>query len=123
MFVAFGAPLQEYWIREHLHTLGVPVCMGVGGAFDMLTGQVKRAPVWMQDHGLEWLCRLVQEPGRLWKRYLVDDLPVFMRLMAQGQAKSIATRPVTGLIATDSMDIARSERVEVHPAPESVHVA
>lgn len=83
LFVAFGAPKQEQWIRLHRAYLNVPVCMGVGGSFDMLAGNVRRAPLWVQRHGLEWFYRLVQEPRRLWKRYIVHDLPVFARLMLQ----------------------------------------
>lgn len=88
LFVAFGAPRQDQWIRAHLHELKVPVCMGVGGSFDFLAGRVSRAPLWMQDRGLEWLYRVLQEPTRLWKRYFVDDLPIFLRMMAQGRSSS-----------------------------------
>ncbi len=97
LFVAFGAPRQDQWIRSNLQRLGVPVCMGVGGAFDMLAGRVRRAPLWMRNRGLEWLYRLVQEPGRLWKRYFVQDLPIFMRLMAQPRTAN-ATQPVVAIL-------------------------
>lgn len=97
LFVAFGAPKQDVWIHAHLQRLDVPVCMGVGGAFDMLAGRVRRAPVWMQRAGLEWLYRVAQEPTRLWKRYIVDDLPVFMRLMVQRRTGAGAAHAVTGL--------------------------
>ena len=56
--------------------------MGVGCVLDLLAGKVSRAPVWMQRSGLEWLFRLIQEPGRLWKRYIIDDLPMLARLVA-----------------------------------------
>ena len=92
LFVAFGAPKQDEWIRTHMHRLGVPICMGVGGSFDFLAGRVSRAPLWMQDRGLEWLYRVGQEPTRLWKRYLVVDLPVFFHLMAQ-QGRSPSDAP------------------------------
>lgn len=81
LFVAFGAPLQERWVRTHMEALRIPICAGVGGAFDMISGRVPRAPEWMQRSGLEWFYRLSLEPRRLWKRYFVHDLPVFMRLM------------------------------------------
>lgn len=81
LFVAFGAPRQDLWIDRHLHELGVPVCMGVGGTFDLLGGRLARAPGWMQRVGLEWLYRLQQEPRRLWRRYLLNDLPFFARLL------------------------------------------
>jgi N-acetylglucosaminyldiphosphoundecaprenol N-acetyl-beta-D-mannosaminyltransferase len=56
---------------EHRHKLKVPLMLGVGAAFDLNSGNVQRAPVWMRDHGLEWLFRLAAEPRRLWKRYLI----------------------------------------------------
>lgn len=81
LFVAFGAPRQDLWIREHLADLEVPVAMGVGCAFDVIAGRLGRAPFWMQRAGLEWAYRLAHEPGRLWKRYLVDDVPLLARLI------------------------------------------
>jgi N-acetylglucosaminyldiphosphoundecaprenol N-acetyl-beta-D-mannosaminyltransferase len=80
LFVAFGAPRQERWIYQHLEELGVPVCVGVGGSFDIVAGRLNRAPQWMQRLGLEWLYRLAQEPGRLWRRYLLGDLPVLLSI-------------------------------------------
>lgn len=80
LFVAFGAPRQELWIRRYLDDLGVPVCMGVGGSFDIIAGRLRRAPRWMRHTGLEWLFRLLQEPGRLWRRYLVGDLATCWRM-------------------------------------------
>jgi N-acetylglucosaminyldiphosphoundecaprenol N-acetyl-beta-D-mannosaminyltransferase len=81
LFVAFGAPRQDLWIRAHLERLNVPVAMGVGCVFDLLAGAVKRAPPWMQQAGLEWSYRLLQEPGRLWRRYICDDMPMLGRLV------------------------------------------
>ena len=80
LFVALGAPRQDLWIRENQPDLRVPVAMGVGCVFDVLAGSVRRAPVWMQRTGLEWAFRLLQEPQRLWRRYLVNDLPLLARL-------------------------------------------
>ena len=65
LFVALGIPRQEKWIRAHLEDLGVPVAIGVGGSFDVIAGEVKRAPRWVQRMGLEWLYRTVREPRRL----------------------------------------------------------
>jgi N-acetylglucosaminyldiphosphoundecaprenol N-acetyl-beta-D-mannosaminyltransferase len=84
LFVALGAPRQDLWIREHLDRLQVPVAMGVGCVFDILAGSVKRAPLWMQRSGLEWAFRLGQEPTRLWRRYLLKDLPMLARLIWTG---------------------------------------
>jgi N-acetylglucosaminyldiphosphoundecaprenol N-acetyl-beta-D-mannosaminyltransferase len=80
LFVALGAPRQDLWISAHLAELQVPVAMGVGCVFDLLAGSVKRAPVWMRRTGLEWAFRLGQEPQRLWRRYLLNDLPMLARL-------------------------------------------
>jgi N-acetylglucosaminyldiphosphoundecaprenol N-acetyl-beta-D-mannosaminyltransferase len=65
LLVAFGAPKQELWIREHLDQIQAPVAIGVGGTFDVLAGRVKRAPQWVQRAGLEWLYRALREPKRL----------------------------------------------------------
>ncbi len=69
LFVALGSPKQEQWISDHLDTLPVKVVMGVGGAFDMISGRVRRAPVIFQKVGLEWFWRLIVQPWR-WKRQL-----------------------------------------------------
>lgn len=70
LFVAYGSPQQELWISQHLKTLkSVKIAMGVGGAFDFISGERKRAPQWMQRLGIEWMYRLVQEPSRF-KRIL-----------------------------------------------------
>jgi N-acetylglucosaminyldiphosphoundecaprenol N-acetyl-beta-D-mannosaminyltransferase len=74
LFVAFGAPKQEYWIYEHGLALSVPVCIGVGGSFEIVGGVVPRAPMWAQNIGCEWLHRLCREPRRMWRRYLIGNL-------------------------------------------------
>lgn len=83
LFVALGAPRQDEWIHAHLAELDVPVCMGVGGSFDLLAGHVRRAPTPVQAAGCEWLWRLAQEPHRLARRYLIEDIPVAARVLAQ----------------------------------------
>ncbi|MSQ26579.1 MAG: WecB/TagA/CpsF family glycosyltransferase [Dehalococcoidia bacterium] len=80
LFVAFGSPQQDLWIHRNLHRLQVPVCMGVGGAFDFLSGRVPRAPRWMRSAGLEWAYRLGREPWR-WRRML--RLPRFLFLVVR----------------------------------------
>ena len=84
LFVALGAPKQEYWVADHLADLGIPVGMGIGGSMDVLSGNVKRAPKWMQKMSLEWLYRLLIQPTRF-KRVLT--LPKFM-LAVKKQAKN-----------------------------------
>ncbi len=72
VFVGLGCPKQEFWMRRHAPRLDA-LCLGVGYAFPLLAGTQTRAPRWMQRSGLEWLYRLAQEPGRLWKRYLLGN--------------------------------------------------
>lgn len=86
LLVAMGIPKQEKWIAAHLETLGVPVCMGVGGTFDVFSGRVDRAPVWMQRNGLEWLHRVIKNPSKYTK---VATLPVFaMRVLMRQRIQS-----------------------------------
>lgn len=75
LLVGLGAPKQEKWIMANKERLGVPVSIGVGGTFEMAAGVVRRAPRSFQKFGMEWAYRLLQDPSRLWRRYLRDDLP------------------------------------------------
>ena len=77
LFVGFGMPLQERWLKENWDRLDVNVAFTCGAMFDYVSGELRRAPKWMNDHGLEWLGRLIIEPRRLWRRYLVGN-PLFM---------------------------------------------
>jgi N-acetylglucosaminyldiphosphoundecaprenol N-acetyl-beta-D-mannosaminyltransferase len=71
LWVGLSTPKQERWMVDHRELLNVPVMVGVGAAFDFLIGKVAQAPSWMREHGLEWFFRLVSEPRRLWRRYLI----------------------------------------------------
>ncbi|RYU67905.1 glycosyltransferase [Aliivibrio finisterrensis] len=73
LFVAITSPKKENFINKWQDKLGVDFVMGVGGTFDVVAGKVNRAPKWMQNAGLEWLYRVIQEPRRMWKRYLVTN--------------------------------------------------
>jgi N-acetylglucosaminyldiphosphoundecaprenol N-acetyl-beta-D-mannosaminyltransferase len=73
IWVSLGAPKQEFWIYENYKKLHRGVMIGIGAGFDYLAGNTKHAPQWMKNMALEWLYRLIQEPGRLWKRYLVTN--------------------------------------------------
>ena len=73
LFVAMSSPKKEIFLNQYSPLMGVPFVMGVGGSFDVVAGHVKRAPLWMQEKGLEWFYRLLSEPGRMWKRYLVTN--------------------------------------------------
>jgi N-acetylglucosaminyldiphosphoundecaprenol N-acetyl-beta-D-mannosaminyltransferase len=77
LVVGFGMPIQEKWISENVNDLDTHVIVPVGAFFDYLTKEVIRAPRWMTNNGLEWLGRLIIEPDRLWKRYLVGN-PLFL---------------------------------------------
>ena len=95
-FIALGSPKQEFFMQRHVETSGVPAVLGVGGAFDFVSGRIRRAPRWIQTIGFEWLWRLCQEPRRLWHRYLVEDMLIFRifwrELMKQRRAHSGRTR-------------------------------
>jgi N-acetylglucosaminyldiphosphoundecaprenol N-acetyl-beta-D-mannosaminyltransferase len=73
LFVAITSPKKENFINKWKDQLGVDFVMGVGGTFDVVSGKVERAPVWMQEWGMEWLYRVMQEPRRMWKRYLFTN--------------------------------------------------
>jgi N-acetylglucosaminyldiphosphoundecaprenol N-acetyl-beta-D-mannosaminyltransferase len=72
VWVGLSTPKQERWMARNREALGVPVMVGVGAAFDFHTGRVTQAPRWMRENGLEWFFRLMSEPRRLWRRYLVN---------------------------------------------------
>ncbi len=81
LWVGLGSPKQDYWMYHHRDQLNVPVIIGVGAAFDFISGVKKQAPPWMRGCGLEWFFRLCCEPGRLWRRYLFGNaLFVFLIL-------------------------------------------
>lgn len=80
LWVALGCPRQEIWMYGHRDRLNVPVVVGVGQAFDIYAGRVVQAPRWMREHGLEWLFRLLTNPRRLWRRYLVYNSDFLLRL-------------------------------------------
>jgi N-acetylglucosaminyldiphosphoundecaprenol N-acetyl-beta-D-mannosaminyltransferase len=83
LFLGLGSPKQEKWSARNSERLGIPVTVGVGVTFEYTAGMVRRAPVWMQRVGLEWLFRLCMEPGRLWMRYLVNDPKFFWLVLKQ----------------------------------------
>jgi N-acetylglucosaminyldiphosphoundecaprenol N-acetyl-beta-D-mannosaminyltransferase len=82
LFVAMTSPRKEQFLARWSPTMGVPVCHGVGGSFDVVAGEVRRAPAAWQRLGLEWLYRVKQEPRRLWKRYLVTNV-LFLGVVAR----------------------------------------
>lgn len=81
IWIGLGAPKQEIWMSEHVSKIKSSIIFGVGAAFNFHAGTVKRAPLWMQNHGIEWLHRLIKEPRRLWKRYLVTNVVFLVSLI------------------------------------------
>lgn len=91
LFVGMPSPFKEVWCERHRAALGVPLIMGVGGSFDVLAGRVRRAPRWVQRIGMEWSWRLLMEPRKMWKRYLVTNT-VFLCLTAGAAARRLLGR-------------------------------
>jgi N-acetylglucosaminyldiphosphoundecaprenol N-acetyl-beta-D-mannosaminyltransferase len=83
LLVAFGAPRQDVWIERNLAATGASVALGVGGLFDYYSGRIPRAPQWMRELCLEWLFRVYQEPGRLWKRYFLGNGLFLARVLGE----------------------------------------
>ncbi|MCA9729966.1 MAG: WecB/TagA/CpsF family glycosyltransferase, partial [Candidatus Eisenbacteria bacterium] len=105
LLVALGTPRKELFLAAHQQQLGVPFCMGIGGSLDVVAGRVRRAPPTMQRLGLEWLFRLVQEPRRLWRRYVTSNTRFLwmvgrerfrLRLSGARKQSSIDTDPARG---------------------------
>lgn len=91
VWVGLGTPKQDFWIGDNRDKLDAPVLMAVGAAFDFHAGTLPQAPKWMQRNGLEWLYRLIKEPRRLWRRYLIGN-PRFLWLILLSYFKSILRR-------------------------------
>lgn len=83
VWVGLSTPKQERWMASHVGRLKAPVLIGVGAAFDFHAGLKRQAPRWMQRSGLEWFFRLITEPGRLWRRYLVNNLLFVLLVLSQ----------------------------------------
>ena len=81
LFVAISSPKKERFLGAYQAHMKIPFAMGVGGSFDVIAGKIKRAPPWMQQCGLEWFYRFLQEPAKMFKRYFVDDLMFFWLLL------------------------------------------
>jgi N-acetylglucosaminyldiphosphoundecaprenol N-acetyl-beta-D-mannosaminyltransferase len=83
LFVAITSPKKEIFLNKFKNIIKAPFIMGVGGSFDVIAGVTKRAPIWMQKAGLEWFYRLVQEPKRMWKRYLIGNSKFILLILKQ----------------------------------------
>jgi N-acetylglucosaminyldiphosphoundecaprenol N-acetyl-beta-D-mannosaminyltransferase len=87
LLVAMGVPRQEAWLARWHDRLAPPVRMGVGGLFDFYSGRIPRAPAWLRELGLEWTYRLRQEPGRMWRRYVIGNPQFLWRVYRQARAR------------------------------------
>lgn len=86
LFIALPSPQKEYFVDRNRDDLNVRLSVGVGGSFDVLCGDISRAPQWMQRHGLEWAHRLAKEPRRLWRRYLIGNTQFMGRVLREARA-------------------------------------
>ncbi|MCU0822229.1 MAG: WecB/TagA/CpsF family glycosyltransferase [Spirochaetes bacterium] len=90
LYLAMGTPQKEYLLYDLRDYLKCKVAIGVGGAFDIIAGRQKRAPVWIQNIGMEWFFRVCQEPRRLWKRYLITNLAFLVLIVKELYKSKIA---------------------------------
>ena len=88
LLVSLGMPLQEHWLMENWESLRVKFALPVGALFDYMANELPRAPRWMTDHGLEWLGRVIIEPRRLWRRYLLGNPRFLWRLIKERLART-----------------------------------
>lgn len=133
LLVARGVPAQDLFIDRYLPLLGVKVAMGVGGLFDFVSGRIPRAPPWMRETGLEWVYRLAQEPGRMWRRYLIGNLTYLARVGLQRMglrsprtcagAKETSRQPVDARPALNVVLIATRRAGEDLPVPSDFPAA
>jgi len=92
LFVAMSSPKKEIFLNTYKKQINAPFIMGVGGSFDVVSGLVKRAPVWMQKAGLEWFYRVMQEPGRMWKRYLFGNSAFIWLVLKEKARQTLSPR-------------------------------
>lgn len=95
LFLAMSSPRKEDFLARNRDLLNVSLAMGVGGAIDVLAGETRRAPLWMQRAGVEWLYRVIQEPRRMWRRYLIGNLRFIRLVLAEllrNAAKAVRLR-------------------------------
>ena len=112
LFVALGAPKQENWIENNRAKLNPTVMLGVGGLFDFYSGNVSRAPVWFREIGLEWVWRLIQEPGRMWRRYLVGNFVFMKRAWQQKRRNGAVSRGLSVAPAEADSLLAHYEKMD-----------
>lgn len=89
LMVGFGMPMQEYWLADNWHKFNIHIALTGGAIFDYISGEMQRPPKWMTDNGLEWLGRLIAEPRRMWKRYLIGNPQFLSRVIGRRLRRSI----------------------------------
>ena len=112
LFVGLGAPKQEKWIFDYGRGTGVAFAIGVGGSFSVVAGEIRRAPLWMQHSGLEWLWRVLQEPRRLWRRYLTEGVAFFCLFLAEF-AKTLLRRLTRARAPRRAANLLRSPHAQL----------
>jgi anti-anti-sigma factor len=120
LFVSFGCPKQEKWISMHYRSLGVPVCVGVGGTIDFLAGATKRAPRWIQKVGFEWVYRLAQEPRRLLRRYLNDLFWFSQAILQQWWQMRVGTAPAEARSSQKLAELTTRPEGSQIPVPQTL---
>ena len=91
LLVAMGVPAQDLWLRRNLKKTGARVGIGVGGLFDFYGGRIPRAPLWLREIGGEWIYRLIQEPRRMWRRYLIGNFTFLYRIARERVSPAVST--------------------------------
>jgi len=112
LFVAFGAPKQEIWIEENKDRLNTTVMFGVGGLFDFYSGRISRAPLWLRETGLEWVWRLIQEPARMWRRYLIGNFIFMKRAWQQKRRNGAVSRTLNVTPAEEASLLSHYEKLD-----------
>jgi N-acetylglucosaminyldiphosphoundecaprenol N-acetyl-beta-D-mannosaminyltransferase len=83
VLIGMGSPTQEKWIARHRDEIDAPILWAVGALFDFVSGRIWRGPAWLTEHGFEWACRLVVEPRKLWRRYLIGNPRFILRVLRE----------------------------------------
>jgi len=121
LLVAMGAPAQERWIAQHAEASGAKVALGVGGLFDFYSGRMVRAPQWVRELGMEWAFRLLQEPGRMWRRYLVGNFTFLMAVALQRLLGSASDWDFEPALAVPARGDVRARRAVVWAVADRTH--
>jgi exopolysaccharide biosynthesis WecB/TagA/CpsF family protein len=113
VLAALGNPAQEHFIATHFESMDCRIAIGVGALFDFLTGRVSRAPKWVRAMRAEWVYRLLREPRRLWRRYLVGNCRFVWRLLSTRTARSRDLAPETGATGTGGQVVGGEETADL----------